>query len=256
MVKKDTVLYYATNDEEKLLLSHLYDNYVKTYTKNYSTYSDFFGEEKTALIKTAFASERDLIFDTYGGFEGAERVISAFLVNEDNKDYPIKCLKVTGRDIDKLTHRDFLGALMGLGIKRETIGDIITGKESYIFVKEEIADYILYNLSKIGNKGVKLEETLTDHIKKEQRFEIISTTVESLRLDLIISRTFNIRRADAASLISQGKVAVSGRYGMGSDYKVKENDKISVKGKGKAVFFEECGLSKKGKIIISIKKYI
>ena len=154
MIKKETVLFYANGDDEKILLSHLYDNYVKAFTKNYNTYSDFFSEEKTTLIKTAFSTVTNLSFDTYGGYEGAERVISAFLANESNKKYPVLCIEISGRGISKLSHRDFLGALMGLGIKREMVGDIVIGEKCYVFVKEEIADYILLNLTKVGNLGV------------------------------------------------------------------------------------------------------
>lgn len=256
MLKKETVLYYAGTEDDRVLLSHIYDNYVKSYHKNYNTYSFFFGEEKTALIKSAFKSEQELIFDTYGGYEGAERVVSAFLVNEDKKSYPIACLEITGRNLSKLSHRDFLGALMGLGIKRETVGDIIPGDTSYIFVKEEIADYVIYNLSKIGNLGVSVKRYEGGEIKREERSEIISQTVESLRLDLILKKGFNIKRSDAALFISQGKVTVSGRSTVSNDYRVKPDEKITLKGKGKIVFLGESGTSKKGKIIISIKKFI
>ena len=154
MIKKDTVLYNAQTDEEKLLLSRLFDSYVRSSMKNYNTYSDFYGEEKTQLIENAFSTQQDVKMVSWGGYEGAERVILAFLANEDDKSFPITCLEITGRDIDKLSHRDFLGSLMGLGIKRETVGDILISDKCYIFVKEEIADYIVYNLTKIGNKGV------------------------------------------------------------------------------------------------------
>ena len=256
MIKKETVLFYANGDDEKILLSHLYDNYVKAFTKNYNTYSDFFSEEKTTLIKTAFSTVTNLSFDTYGGYEGAERVISAFLANEDNKRYPVLCIEISGRGISKLSHRDFLGALMGLGIKREMVGDIVIGEKCYVFVKEEIADYILLNLTKVGNLGVSVGLYNGKEIIKEERFEIISSTVESLRLDLIVARGFNIKRSDASKFISQGKVLVSGREVLSNDYKVKQNDKITLKGKGKIVFLGENGVSKKGKIIIDIKRYI
>lgn len=256
MIKKETVLFYAKSYDEKLLLSHLYDNYLKSLLKNYNTYSDFFSEEKTTLIKTAFCTMTDLRFDTYGGYEGAERVISAFLANEDNKKYPVSCIEISGRNVEELSHRDFLGALMGLGIKREMVGDILIGKKCYVFVKEEISDFILLNLTKVGNSGVSVSLYNGEEIIKEERCEIISSTVESLRLDLIIARGFNIKRSDAVKFISCGKVSVSGREVLSNDYKVKENEKITLKGKGKIVFLRSNGLSKKGKIIIDIKRYI
>ena len=256
MLKKDTVLFYAKCDEDKILLSHIYDNYIKSFLKNYNTYSDFFGEEKTTLIKTAFGSCKDIVLDTYGGYEGAERVISAFLVNEESLEYPVSCLEISGRGIDKLSHRDFLGALMGLGIKRETVGDILIDKKCIVFVKEEIADYIIFNLTKVGNVGVSVDYYVGEEIKREEKFEVVSSTVESLRLDLILTRAFNIKRSDASGFISRGLVVVSGKTVLNNDYRVKENDKITLKGKGKAIFLGQDGVSKKGKTIINIKKYV
>ncbi|MBE7029660.1 MAG: hypothetical protein IKZ35_01100 [Clostridia bacterium] len=256
MQKKDRVLYYATDKEERLLLSHIFDNYVKSVTKNHNTYSNFFSEEKTLLIESAFGNECDVKFDTYGGYQGAERVISAFLVNEEKKAYPIKCLEITGRDIKKLSHRDFLGALMSLGIERDTVGDIIISDKCYVFVKEEIADYIIFNLSKVGNVGVSVLEYLGEEIVREEKSEILTVTVESLRLDLILSKAFNIKRSDSVKYIAAGKATVSARTVTANDYKVKENDKITLKGKGKVLFLGEKGQSKKGKIIVSIKKYL
>ena len=256
MIKKDTVLYNAQTDEEKILLSRLFDNYVRSSLKNFNTYSDFYGEEKAQLIENAFSTQQDVKMVSWGGYEGAERVILSFLANEENESFPITCLEITGRDIDKLSHRDFLGSLMGLGIKRETVGDILISDKCHVFVKEEIADYIIYNLTKIGNKGVSVSVFEGEISSGEERCEIISATVESLRLDLIVSRGFNIKRSEAISYISGGRVTAGGRVVTAKDYRVKENEKITLKGKGKLVFLEENGLSKKGKIIVSIKKYM
>lgn len=256
MIKKETVLYNAQNDEEKLLLSRLFDNYLKASYKNYNTYSDFYGEEKTQLIENAFSSQTDVQMISFGGYEGAERVISAFLANTDAVSFPITCLEITGRDIDKLSHRDFLGSLMGLGIKRETVGDILISDKCHIFVKTEIADYIIYNLTKVGNKGVSVSIYEGEIASAEEKCEVISATVESLRLDLILSRGFNIKRSDAINYIATGKVTAGGRVVTAKDYRVKENEKITLKGKGKIVFLNEGGLSKKGKIIVNIKKYM
>lgn len=256
MIKKETVLYYAKCDEDKLFLSRIYDNYAKTYMKNYNTYSDFYGEEKTELIKNAFSTERDISLNTYGGYEGAERMISAFLVNENTSCYPISCLEVRGRNLKDLSHRDFLGALMGLGIKRETVGDIVISDRCCIFVKSEIAEYIINNLNKVGKHGVSVEYYTGDSIEKEEKFEIVSTSVASLRLDLILAAGFNLKRSTASSLILSGRVNVSYRTVENSDYRVKENEKISVKGYGKIIYLGQKGTSKKGKIIVNIKKLI
>ena len=145
---------------------------------------------------------------------------------------------------------------MSLGIKRETVGDIITGDEIYVFVKEEIAEYIVLNLVSIGKYGV--SPTLCDDyvIEKEERTEEIVAFVSSVRLDSVIRAGFNIKRTDCVKLIKDGRVIVSGKTITNPDYKLKENESISVKGHGKIIYNNEEGTSRKGKIIINITRLV
>ena len=256
MIKKETVLYYAKDDDERILLSKIYDNYVKSVSKNYNTYSDFISEDKKESLETVFKNEADVEFQTYGGYEGAERVISAFLANSASKDFPITALEITCKNIKDLSHRDVLGSLMGLGIKRETVGDILIDKTLIVFVKREIADYIILNLTKVGRYPISVDYYNGEEIVKKESFEEITTTVSSNRLDLILSAGFKIKRSDAARFISQKRVSVSGRMNVNSDMRLKENDKIVLRGYGKIIYLGEVGISKKGKVIVNIKKLV
>ena len=256
MVKKETVLHYAKNEEEKILLSKIYDNYLRAFERNYNTYSDFISDEKKDILENIFLSDKNISFKTFGGYEGAERVISAFLANEDSIDYPVSALKISCKNISDLSHRDILGALMGLGIKREMVGDILIDDNCVIFVKREMADYIILNLTKAGRYPVSCDYYTGSEIVKNEKSEIINTTVASLRLDLILSVGFKIKRTDAVRFINQGRVTVSERVSVNSDTKLKENDKITLKGYGKIIYLGECGTSKKGKVIINIKKLL
>lgn len=256
MIKKETVLNYASTEDDKLILSKEFDNYSKSYNRNYNTFSDFYGFEKQELVKNAFSTVDDINHIFYGGYDKAERVISAFLVNDNYDKFPVLCIKISGKFIEKLSHRDVLGALMSLGIKRETIGDIITGNDIYVFVKEEIAEYIVLNLVSIGKYGVSPIICEDYIIEKEEKTEEIVAFVSSVRLDSVIRAGFNIRRTDCVKLIKDGRVVVSGKTITNPDYKPKENDSISVKGHGKIIYNNEDGTSRKGKIIINITKLV
>lgn len=256
MIKKETVLFYAKDDDERILLSKIYDNYVKAREKNYNTYSDFISEDKKEILETIFKSESEIEFKTYGGYEGAERVISAFLANSGREDFPVSALEITLRNIKDISHRDILGSLMGLGIKRETVGDILIDKSIIVFVKREIADYIILNLTKVGRYPVSVDYYTGDGILKKESFEEITTTISSNRLDLILSAGFKIKRSDAVRYINQKRVSVTGRMTVNSDMRLKENDKIVLRGYGKMIYLGESGTSKKGKVIINIKRLV
>lgn len=256
MIKKETILYYAKDEEDKILLSKIYDNYVRSCQKNYNTYSDFISEEKKEILTDIFCREDFVKFHVYGGYEGAERVVSAFLANDNEYDFPIVCLEITGRNIESLSHRDILGSLMGLGIKRETVGDILIDDRCFIFVKKEIADYIVFNLTKAERIPVSCDYYYGEEISKKEKFEIVNTTISSNRLDVILSAGFKIKRTDAVKYINQGRVTVSGKMNVSSDLRIKENDRISLRGHGKIIFLGESGTSKKGRTIINIKKLL
>ncbi len=256
MVKKETLLYYAKDEDDKILLSKIYDSYLRCCEKNYNTYSDFISEERKECLSEIFKKDGNSVFLTYGGYEGAERVVSAFLANEDRVDFPVRMLKITGKGVENLSHRDILGALMGLGIKRETVGDIITGETVYIAVKKEIADYIILNFNKAGRISLSCDYSENDEVKREEKTEIITTTVSSLRLDIILTAGFKVKRNDAVRYINQGRVSVSGKNNLSSDSRVKENDRITLRGYGKIIYLGESGTSKKGKIIINIKRFL
>lgn len=256
MVKKETLLHYAKDEDDKILLSKIYDSYLRCHERNYNTYSDFISEERKEILFEIFKNDENVIFLTYGGYEGAERVVSAFLANEEWVDFPVKMLKVTGKGIENLSHRDILGALMGLGIKRETVGDIITGETVYIAVKKEIADYIILNFNKAGRTSLNCDYSEDGEIRKEEKTEIITTTVSSVRLDTVLTSGFKVKRSDASRYISQGRVSVSGKNNLSSDTRIKENDRITLRGYGKIIYLGESGTSKKGKIIINIKRFL
>ena len=197
----------------------------------------------------------------FGGYPEAERTLFAAVpqyIEDDAVWNEVALLSVTGRNIENMTHRDFLGSLMGLGIKREMVGDILVlASRCLIFVRREIAPYILSNLDRIGRDGVKIEIADFNDIEiPPRKTEEISGTVAGIRLDAVLSIACKTSRAKAAEYITGGAVSVNWEETENVSKGVKENDVISVKGKGRFKVSRIGGLTKKGRYGVTVEKYI
>ena len=201
---------------------------------------------------------------SFGGFEGAERQMLIYLpeyldesaLYED--DAPLICLRALFYEGDSPSHRDFLGALMGAGIARESIGDICVGKDSCdFFVTAEIAPYILQNFTSAGRAKVSLTRIPLNEVQiPEPEVKEIRDTLASLRLDSVISSGFRIGRSLAAQYVSTGKAAINGLPCEKPDKLVTEGDKISLRGMGKIKLRSVGGQTKKGRISVVIDRYV
>ncbi len=198
-----------------------------------------------------------------GGHEGAERVIAGFGIEDltDSEDiYPITCLEINPVNIkfaDELSHRDYLGALMNLGIERAKLGDIIVRKNlTYIFCVESIAEYIIENLDKIKHTNVKCH--ITDGTAQELKaeYEEVSVSVSSERLDAILAKLYNLSRSDANSLFNSEKVYVNSVIIGNNSYVPHQEDIISVRGYGKFIYDGIGGINRKGKKCVKIRKMV
>ena len=174
------------------------------------------------------------------------------------EDSPLVCLQCTWFEGDELSHRDLLGALMGAGISRDSVGDICVGNGGcQIFVTEQIAPYILQNFTSAGRTKLHVETiSLADVAVAEAETKEIRDTVASVRLDSIISSGFRIGRSLAAQYITAGKAAIDGLPCEKPDRTVAEGAKISVRGLGKCKLRAIGGQTKKGRISIIIDRYI
>lgn len=196
----------------------------------------------------------------WGGFEGAQRVVfGAFPERQqpDRDSFPVLPLYAVFRKEDGLTHRDFLGALMGLGVNRDTIGDILLEEgRCVLFVRKEISDFITSQLDKVGRAGVRFEEPSQQLQLPEGRgFEEIHATVASERLDCIIAALTNSSREKSASLIVGGAVTLQYETVLSVSAKVSEGEKLSIKGYGKYIV-DQMGLpTKKGRLRLIARKY-
>ena len=167
-------------------------------------------------------------------------------------------MNITYNNRDPLSHRDFLGSLMGLGIKREKIGDILVRDDNCsIIVMEDIAEYLSYNLNKVGNSKVTIELKDVDELEvPEPKTKVLNTTVTSLRLDSVSSAGFGISRSKMVEYIKSEKVSLNWDVTSSLTRLVQQGDTISVRGKGRMVVESIGKTTKKGRIGVVLKKLI
>lgn len=233
------------------------DLYKRSVNKNIITYTGFLTPAEKQIIIKNFTNVK-MIFD--GGIESADRVRAFFLpeyIDEIKVEDYITTFKASF-SFKELSHRDFLGALLSLGIDRKCIGDIyVFEKEAYFFVTNDIAKYIKVNLDKVGSVGVKVEEVNFNEVKVlEPNFKEINFTVPSLRLDSIVSGAINISREKTSLVIKNGNVLVNYLVCENVSKVLNEGDIFSVKGYGKFILKEVGNISRKGKIFVKVNKYI
>ena len=250
-ILKQDIIIHGKSEEERLMLAKAYDTYTFAEKRNIPCFTGFLSPADKALAEIAF---RGANMTFYGGFLEAERSVLGFGV-EDTSDFPVCVIKSEG-DFSSLSHRDFLGSLMGLGITRENVGDIVKKDDCcYIFVLRKMAEDISENLLQVKKSNVKNRICECNCVVVEKEFEIVKKSVASLRADAYIAAAFNLSRADAAEAIKRGLVTVNYRILESADKKLSEGDAVSLRGKGKTVIERLGDLSKKGRLFIEIKKY-
>ena len=195
----------------------------------------------------------------FGGYEGAERTVLGIFpdwADEDGCDYPITAVTFRYRKTDKLSHRDFLGALMALGIKRSSVGDILIGEgETVVFVLHDISEYVVSQISRIGSVGVSVEIGKPSVLPTASDFIEGSGTVASLRLDCVVSELSGKSRGSSVEFIEAGYVSVNSSAVCKMSANIKSGDIVTLRGKGKFIIVSACERSKKGRIILRWKKY-
>ena len=252
----------AKNPEDRLLLAKLWDKIHAGIRKNIPAHTHFLSPRELEMAKYLFGEPEGL--HTFGGYEDAERKMLIYLpeyLDESalfEEDSPCICLRATFYQGDSPNHRDFLGALMGAGIGRETVGDICVNKGSCdFFVTQEIAPYILQNFTSAGRTKLHLEQIPLSEVNiADPEVKEIKDTLASLRLDSVISSGFRIGRSLAAQYVTAGKAAIDGLPCEKPDKPVSEGMKISVRGLGKIKLQSVNGRTKKDRISVVIHRYV
>ena len=252
----------AQNGEDRLLLAKLWDKINAGVRKNIPASTCFLSPRELEMTRYLFGDLKGL--HVFGGYEGAERQMLIYLpeyLDESalyEEDAPLVCLRADFYHSESPSHRDFLGALMGAGIGRETVGDICVGRESCdFFVTAEIAPYIEQNFTSAGRTHVRISRIpLNEASIPEPEVKEIKDTLASLRLDSLISSGFRIGRSLASQYVTQGKAAIDGLPCEKPDKAVAEGAKVSVRGLGKMKLVSVNGKTKKDRISVTIHRYV
>ena len=207
---------------------------------------------------------KDLFLYTMtGGSASSIRKIAVFGSTEDfgyEYDSPIRILHIlprSERNAEELTHRDYLGSLMALGIDRSLTGDILVrGKEAYVYVLSPILSFLCENLPAVRHTLVICRECSANIPELEIQFQPLSANIASERLDLILSALTGLKREDAKKFLSEKKVFVNGRLKDSPGQKIEAGDEITIRGYGKYLYDGSNGQSRKGRIFINARKYI
>ena len=252
----------AQNSEDKVLLAKIWDKINSGLRKNILSSTCFLSPRELEMARFLFGDLDGLY--AFGGYEEAERKMLVYLpdyLDESvltDADSPLVCLRAEFYHGDSPSHRDFLGALMGAGIGRETVGDICVGKESCdFFVTAEVAPYVEQNFTSAGRTHVRISRISHDQVQiPEPEVKEIKDTLASLRLDSVISSGFRIGRSLASQYVTQGKAAIDGLPCEKPDKTVSEGAKISVRGLGKIKLVSVNGKTKKDRISVTIYRYV
>ena len=252
--------YKGTEGEETVIkLVGLAENVQRTQKFRLSGFLDPYGQE---IAETVAANYGNIRVDFAGGYQGAERARAVF-IHEDFGGTPagfdIDCIKAQWNgQFARLSHRDVLGALMGLGIERDCIGDLLVTNDSVrILCQTKMADFLLLNLTKIGAVGVECTRAdLAEIAPKEERCKEIRATVASLRVDSIAAAGFGSSRSKAASDIAADKLKINWQPVKSASQNVKEGDILSMRGRGRLEVAEVRGTTKKGRTVVVLKRYL
>ena len=250
-------------DELERLKKRLLELANRSYDSGIYTFTDFLGLAEQSAFSEIKRELGRIPYSTFGGAVGCERVIVRFGSEEEmgyDIPYPISVIKAepaSPKYADKLTHRDFLGSILNLGIEREVLGDIvIIANVGYIFALESIAPYITENLIRVKHTDMHLE--IVTELPEGELFKTESRTVQAVgeRLDAIVAKVFSLSRDDAQSLFKKRLVFASGRQIESTSYIPKENEVISVRGHGRFIYRGFQSNTRKGKMNIKVDIYV
>lgn len=256
------------NKEDAMLAGRIKELANMCYQKSIPIYSDFLNLNEQSMAWQMITQLPPVTVMAVGGFdvygqelESCERKMFVFLPKDRQTVAvpPIETLEiapVAAKFAEPLSHRDFLGALLGLGIDRSLIGDIFVGENSaYVLCHKRIAAFIGDNLTSVRHTTMVVRPAA---IVKEAvvRTETITSTVASIRLDSMLSCAFHLSRSSAIPLIEEARTFVNGKLITTNSYTPKEGDIISVRGMGKFLFDGLSGVSRKNRFVITLKKYV
>lgn len=249
--------------EEQLFQKRLLDLAAQSYRNCQYTYTAFLTQSEQAVYFQLLGELGDVESKLFGGVEGCERQVLRFGGVESlgyESGFPICCIEISpvlAKFSDRLTHRDYLGALMNLGIERNTIGDIMQKEKcAYLFCLEKVSDFILDNLTTVKHTSIKckkLEEMPEAVLPQKEQTNLVVT---SMRMDAVIAKLYHLSRSQSLDLFWEKKVFVNGRQMENNSGVLKEKDTVSVRGYGKFICEGVSSQTRKGNLNIQVSRYV
>ena len=231
----------------------------RSYNQNIYTYTNFLNAADMEVFYNMRNELSGIPYEIFGGLPNSERVMVGF-GSEEMLGYPghfpisvIKVQPLIDKFSDELSHRDFLGAIMNLGIERSTVGDIlIRNNTGYVYCQSKVADYLIENLDKIKHTNVTCAVAREEDVPKPPEPVSMEITVSSVRIDGVISKIYNLSRTQSLELFRAGKIYLNGRLCENNSCYLKENDAITVRGFGKFIYQGTKRETRKGKLSVGI----
>jgi len=257
---REKFLSLASSGEERVILARTIDQAETVLSSGRTQITDFWDPYRTGLIISVI-QRLGLVATADGGYPGAERKRVAIRTAVDllPKDCDLGFLAIKGNfKHTRVTHRDFQGSLLGLGLKREKFGDIlVTGDEAHVVVAGEVVPYILANLRKVGQAGVVVAELEQEDFQPSTaQYREIKATVSSLRLDSVAAAGFGTSRSKVVREIAAERLSINWRLCSDPAAPVKEGDVLSARGKGRVIIIAIKGPLKSGRTWVLLHRLV
>lgn len=252
--KEDILKSFLKEDTEDVI--KVYECMTLAYNKGIPTFTKFFCKPNIWLYFTKKFNSNNFLVEAKGAFEECDRRILSFN-NIYDIPYPYRILKITNKSkFNKLSHKDYLGALMALGLEREKLGDLrVIDDFAIVPIYDEVVDYILSSLNSVGKAPVSIEEIFEEDLPQSNFLEDI-IIVPSLRLDNIVSKLAKVSRGKAIEVIDSGRVLIDYSKSIEKSKEIKEGQRITIPGVGKFIIGEIVGNTKSGRYRVKINKFI
>ena len=269
-MNKQEILNKYDNEEDKLLVSKVLDKLEFVQKKNSIETTDFLDMHQKTVAEKVLKSQRITNYICYGGYSNAERVMiiiypekleDVFNNNQYDFNNIVKVIRVIlpNEMKGKYSHRDYLGAVIKVGLKREKVGDIIVNLDGAdLIVSKDISKYIVDSFKELTrfSKSDIYEESIEKLNITEPKTEVLNIIIPSMRMDSIVSELIRTSRSKALEIINAERVFVNSEVITKNSKMLKENDMITVRGKGRFKIIKILNSTKKGNLVLEVEKYV
>lgn len=248
---------------DNLLKNKLLDLANRSFKQNIFTFSSFLSLPEISIFHEIEKELQFCPYTLYGGYEDAERLMIKFGSSLElgyDEEFPIDVLEIKpliDKFSEQLSHRDYLGALMNLGIKRELLGDIIIkDKYAYLLCANHISDFITNNLGTIKHTHIQVNKISANYLESSKTLESVEVISASARVDAAVASLTKLSRSNALTLFTSKKIFLNGKQLENNSYNLKPEDILVIRGYGKYIYKESGNETKKGRVYLHFEKYV